>query len=221
MRKDGKPRYREAYPRLDVLRAAAAHRRGRDICVFRDDHRRILGLVRFAPQKDSVAAELTGYLHGPWLSLWRDGPRRIEFLESRNQPLEMRRAANCPACGARVQALVYVTRWGCAKCHRLSYRRQLVDRRTLDAEDLQRAMERLKQPRPKNMHQRKFAARRVADEATVERLRPLLGDPWRRVASAAHQTRVDGVWMSPAELRNDRDLAELYWNIFDQPGGPG
>ena len=32
-----RPRYREAYPKLDVPKAVASFRRGRNICAFRDE----------------------------------------------------------------------------------------------------------------------------------------------------------------------------------------
>ena len=212
---DDKPRYREAYPRLDVLKATAAYRRGRDVCAFHDDSGRVLGVVRFT-LVNLASAVMKGVLGGRQLKLWK-GPEHIELLSSSNDIAGLLRAAKCPGCGRRVQSLVYVNWWGCAGCHKLLYRRQLVDRRTLDAEDLVAAEQRLKEFRPRGMQQRTFAARRDADQATVDRLKPMITESWRRVASAAHQPRVKGVWMSLAELRARRDL-DHYWSAFDDLG---
>ena len=211
---DDRPRYREAYPRLDVLKAGAAYRSGRDVCAFQDDRDRVLGVVRFT-LVNLASAILTGVLGGRQLKLWKS-PEHLDLLTSPNDVAGLRRAAKCPGCERRVQSLVYVDWWACAKCHRLLYRRQLVDRQTLDAEDFTAAERRLKELRPKWRHQRKFAERRAADEAIVERFKATLTDPWLRVASAAHQRRVEGVWMSLAELREDRGLSD-YWTTFDEP----
>ena len=207
------PRYREAYPKLDVLQGSVAHRRGRDICAYRNESGRPLGVVQFVPQDDLAAAVLKTQLHGPYLTFWV-GSATIELLKSTNEPQGIRRAAACPACGGRVQTLFYVTSWACAACHKLLYRRQLVDRLTLAAEDLVEAEERLSKRRARGEHQRKFAERQAADQATVERLRPLVSAPWQRVASVAHQPRVDGVWMSLTELRDHPDLGPMYGSDF-------
>lgn len=45
------PNYLEAYPRLDVLQAAAAERGGRGTCVFTDESGRDLSKGHASPQK--------------------------------------------------------------------------------------------------------------------------------------------------------------------------
>jgi len=199
------PRHREAYPKLDILQASTSFRSGRNLCVYRHERGGVLGVLQFTPSSDWQTAILFGQLQGPQVPYW-SGEFLLRLLQTKNCVTATRRAAACPGCGRRVQMLYCVGGWSCAKCHRLHYRRQLVDRLTLAAEDLQEFEEQLTAPRPKWMHQRTFAKKRAADQASVDRLKPLLKDPWRRVASAAHQARVEGTWMSLRELHQDPQL---------------
>lgn len=207
------PNYSEAYPRLDVLQASAAERRGQSTCVFTDESGRILGGVRYFRVNDGVAVLQTA-VHGPYLR--HTGVSRIELVGGSNQPEGFGRFAKCPSCWRRVQVLSCTDSWACAECHRLKYRRQLVDRKVLDAEELVAAEGRLKEPRPKGTHQETFAKLRARDEETVKRLRPLFEGTYLPVASDAHQFKVESRWFSEAEIRADATLSFALGDLFDQ-----
>jgi len=207
------PNYSEAYPRLDVLQASAAERQGQGTCVFTDETGRILGGVRYFTVTES-AAVLDTFLHGPYLRHTRD-QIRLDLVEGNNRPERFGRFAKCPDCGRRVQVLCFTKSWACAGCHGLKYRRQLVDRKVLDAEQLLAAERRLKEPRPKGMRQDTFAKRRASDEETVKRLRAQFAGPYLPVASDAHQFKVQAQWVSEAEIRADTRLSFALGDLLD------
>ena len=209
------PNYLEAYPRLDVLQASAAARRGQGTCVFTDERGRILGGVRFIRVTESRVVLETS-LNGPYLRRGKD-QSPLDLLEGNNHPERLGRFAKCPACERRVQVLSFTDAWACADCHGLRYRRQLVGRRVLDAEELNAAEERLTKPRPKGMHQKSFASRRASDEATVRRLGPQFAGTYRPVASDVHNFAVDGQWMSEPEIRGNDRLYLVLQDLLD-PG---
>ena len=208
------PNYLEAYPRLNVLKASAAQRRGQGTCVFEDDSGRILGGVRFI-RLDEKFAVLDTLLQGPYLRRYEDRCR-LDLSEGNNHPERLGRFTKCPACERRRQVLIFTDSWACADCHGLKYRRQLVDRKVLDAEELLAAEARLKKSRPKGMRQDTFAKLRASDEETVRRLRPQFAGTYRPVASDAHNFAVDGQWMSEAEIRRDDRLYFVLQDLLDR-----
>lgn len=210
---DSQPKYREAYPRLDILQATAAYRRGETLCIFRNEQGRVLGAVRFS--FSASGALLRGELGGPSVPYWA-GVERLILLGAANDLPKVHRILACPKCGGRVQVLFCAAAWGCAACHGLHFRRQLIDRQTRDAEDLAEAELRLKKPRPKGMHQKTFAAFRAADTALVQRLRPVVDQGWRRVASAEHQARVSETWMPFETARRSPELSLMIGLSLDE-----
>lgn len=199
------PRYREAYPRVDILKAAANARKGRDLCVFGVGPDGILDVLRFTPNAGWTEAILTGSLGGPHIDFWK-GSTAVELVPSSGKFGTGARAAICPACRRRVQILVFTHRWGCPSCARLFYRRQLVDRTILRVEELQALRSRPKQ-RPKGMHQRTFRRR---ERRAMERI-VLLTDGLKKkqtfnVASGHHSYTVEAHWLSEQEFRTDSRL---------------
>ena len=202
------PKYREAYPRLDVLQAAASARQGCDLCVFGIGPG-IMGALRFTPNQDWTEAGLTGELAGRHIDIWK-GTTTIELIPSAGKFGTGARAANCPCCGKRVQVLVFTDRWGCPSCARLLYRRQVVDRTVLLFEDLN-AFSSLLKGRPKGMHQRTF--RQAAQRIKALRAE-LKGRPYQ-VASVHHRDIVEARWLSEEEFRRDSRLCGFF-----PPGRP-
>lgn len=209
------PKYREAYPRLDVQQACLEQRRGRDICVFRTEKGYVAGDIRFELSGSGDDALLKGHLSYKYFAPWSEG-LQIRLTHAPSSVRGLRRAAAaCPSCGQRRRILIYKDWWACGECHKLHYRRQLVDCQTLAAEDFVEAERRLAIPRPRGMHQKTFAERRAADEKLITRLRPIVGaHAWRRVASAAHQLRIESTWMTLDDFRYDEGL-RLFASDFE------
>lgn len=197
--RDQAPRFREAYPRFDVLRAVAEHRKGRALCVFEDERGGTAGWLGFTPT--ATHATIEGNLSGRYIGPWT-GPDEIALIRASNSVGLDARVTACPLCERRVQILVLRFRWGCPRCHRLLYRRQLVDRESLLWEELGELKEALKRGRRKGEHQRRFDARvRRRDELATK----LVGKP-RHVASVEHLKVVSSRWISEAERIKERGL---------------
>lgn len=207
------PKYREAYPRLDILQAAANARKGCDLCVFGIGPQGIMGALRFTPNQDWTEATLTGELAGRRIDIW-NGTTTIELIPSASKFGTGARTANCPSCGKRVQVLVFTDRWGCPSCARLLYRRQIVHRTILLFEEL-RTLELRPQGRPKGMHQRTFRAREHKATKRIKALRAELKGRRNPIASKHHLGIVEARWLSEEEFRRDSRLCG-----FSPPGRP-
>lgn len=57
--------------------------------------------------------------------------------------------------------------------------------------------------------------RRAADLEMVDRLSDVVRNGWLRVASAAHESRVRGTWLSSEDIAVDSELSFRFGSTFD------
>ena len=89
-------------------------------------------MLRFTPT--ATHGTISGDVYGRHLG-W-PGPDDIALVRAPNRFGSDARVTACPLCERRAQILVLRDCWGCPRCHRLLYRRQLVDGETVLWEDL-------------------------------------------------------------------------------------
>ena len=205
------PRQREAYLRIDIVEAMSALRRGQCLCVFKDEHGRLLGLVRFGTSPDACIAILDGDVLCAGVRSWC-GPYHLPLIANPNGVDPKRRAARCPSCAGRCQVLVWIGSWHCRKCDGLLDRRQLVSRETLMAEELANLREATKHGRTKNQRQASFD-RLLARQRQLE---DALRGKRSRQAAREHSKRIEGEWISVDEKGQRREL-----DVFAVPAEGG
>ena len=117
------PRYREAYPQFDVMRARAALDRGHSICDFTDRRGDPHGLARFNICGDRCQLEY--YFHFRHTEIGA-GWIELGLLPTSNGIAKTREMVLCPACDTKKRILFFKDTWSCASCLELSFRSQLI-----------------------------------------------------------------------------------------------
>jgi ribosomal protein L37AE/L43A len=183
------PIYREAYPAFDVNRATAAGQKGRELCVFSNERGLRLGVAFVTRPEGASSLVLEHTIGGPYLSYSDQGIRvRVEPLP--NQLNDARLAVLCPMCHRRRSILVYKDHWACAKCHKLLYRSQVVDKLTLKWERKEWLTAKIGKGRPLGMHNKKYVPLRQELDLLQEQFAGKLP----RYASAEHSYRISSEW---------------------------
>ena len=184
------PRYREAYPYLDIGRAKAAFERGNSICEFTDRFDKPLGVARFDLRGDrcqfeyNVRAPFYGYI----LS-WDE----FELTPILNGIAKRRLTIQCTGCTAHKKKLFLKEKWRCASCHELSFRSQLIHPLAKKWETFDALSERLKYGKPHGIHNNTYIT--LLDKLEECRTK-LYGKP-RRHASCKFSEIVKTVWRAP------------------------
>lgn len=151
------PRYLEAYPRFDMVRAkAATENEDLEVCEFADQIGRVHGLARFGDMtEDSIVLEYKitlPYLPGVYSST------KLKLVKAPNGVDENRIITCCPKCHKRKVLLVYLHGWACSNCHGLIYRSQTMPTCTRFFEKKNALHSIIKRGRPKGMHHATFSA---------------------------------------------------------------
>lgn len=197
------PRFAEAYPRIDFIRAQSAIAEGRTICVFERIHRGRLGQFSFGSYEEDEPHE-RGQMVGHTM-IWPDiHLRGLEFdtaFRIRPSPIggnHFREFVLCASCEKRRTVLVYVKDWKCRQCHGLLMRSQLIDRKLRLYEYIGDLEKRVAKGRPKGMHQATY-------EAQLEELRDLnrrvaqMPRSTAKVVAVEHDRIVTSRWVSVVE----------------------
>ena len=144
------PRYLEAYPRLDMVRAKAATEKELEVCEFVDHIGRVHGLAQFGDMTDEHIVfeyEITlPYLPSVYSSI------RLKKISSPNGVDENRIITQCPKCQKRKAVLVYFGSWACSYCHGLMYRSQTMTYHTRLFERKKHLLKIVEGGRAKGMH---------------------------------------------------------------------
>ena len=156
-----RPRYLEAYPRLNMVSAKAATEDGREVCEFANQSRQAIGLARFG---DMTA----NHIVLEYDIAQRNLPHacsaiRLDTVLTPNGVDGCRTITRCPSCMKKTIVLIYVESWACSKCHRLVHRSQTMDTNTRLFEKRNALRKVLSRGRPKGMQRAtflKFCAKR-------------------------------------------------------------
>jgi len=198
-----RPRFAEAYPRLDFIKAQRAIEEGRTICVFERPGRGRIGQFEFGSYESDEPYQI-GLMHG----LVRIGPDYHlsgTFVEVafriRPAPIGVNHHRNyvlCPSCENRKTVLVYETVWKCKDCHGLLMRSQLIDPHARLQEKIIDLEDKLAKGRPKGMHNATYQDKLEVLSQLKAREAPMPFD-YSKVVSRDHDRIVTSRWVSMAE----------------------
>jgi hypothetical protein len=149
------PRYLEAYPRFDVVKAKAATERERDLCQFTDG-KNVFGVARIGDAADTHLS-LQYSVQLPFLAMASD-TIVLELVPAGNGVDRHRVLVLCPACRECKIVLVLRQEWQCAKCHGLVNRSQCVPKISRMFERKDQIKKILANGRPKGMHRKTFSS---------------------------------------------------------------
>lgn len=193
------PRFSEAYPRLDSVKAQHAWRAGKTVCSWIAP-RRGLGSLQIerveAGERPTWLCATYRIVDNPAVLPYTEGTAIFDLEVIPCGHMEMRWYFRCPVCNERKKILVYGRSWACARCHGLHARSQLVSPRVRRQERCFELMRLLDHGRPKGMHQSKY--RRLCGERD-KLLRERGAEPLV-YASAAHNRIVTAEWLTLAEF---------------------
>ena len=184
-----RPRYREAYPRLDIMLATASFDAGQTICEFTDRRGERNGIARFGRSGDRCRLDYcfyfpqTGHVRH-WVEFdlrpVGDGstPRRVTIP--------------CPVCGSSRKILYFKDAWTCAPCAELLARVQLIPPAVRKWEKFDRLSQDFESGKPHGMHNSTYS-RILANIHKIET--ELYGKP-RVYASEKYFEYVSCTWRS-------------------------
>jgi len=187
-------KYREAYPRIDLVEADAAICAARPVCIFWNKKWPIGQAYLEENETADGSVVLIYFLQGPGM-YYGSGRVQLGIERSRAGMKPYRRHLLCPACAHRIQIIILKDCvWKCGSCHGLHYRSQVIDRPAAMAERIATLEERIGQGRPAGMHR-----------STYARLTHQLDKVRRRVgkfpqASGAHRRIISAQWVEPKDI---------------------
>jgi hypothetical protein len=192
---DAKPRYVEAYPRLNLFDGGLSRFNGGyvpyPVVWFRLGTRHAGGIIILSRTEDSVILAYDfpslPYCRGTDIA-------HLRLVKGSNPVDNARQYFQCEGCDKRTAMLVFAGAWTCPKCRGLRYRSQSVGSNVRRAEKLDRLEAQLGRHRPKHMRQGQYheLQQRAAE------LRNAIGY-LRHVASAEYADVVEALWMTIKE----------------------
>ncbi len=147
------PRFREAYPSLNIVNAKAALGRGKPVCDFVDHQGVTRGVARLEITNELCTVEWnfnfpqTGH---------RSGRRDLAIARANNGFGEHRLMVLCPGCRDKKVTVFFREDWACATCLGLLFRSQLVDPAVRKWAEFDKIKERVGYGRPKGMHNKTY-----------------------------------------------------------------
>jgi hypothetical protein len=120
----------------------------------------------------------------------------LRTVEMSNPLDSYRRYFLCPTCTEARRDLYYCQSWACARCHRLLYRSQLIDKEVKLWEERDRLRALLKKDRPKGMHNTTYFEHRLR----LAELDGRLHGRQEKIASDEHNTIITEQWVPAAEI---------------------
>jgi hypothetical protein len=159
-----RPRYREAYPRLDIMRAAGSFDAGQPICEFTDGLGQRHGIARFDRRGDLCQIEY--HFHFPQTALASD------WIELQLAPVDngftRRVTILCPVCGSSRKILYFKDAWTCASCAELLARIQLIHPDARKWEKLDKLSRGMESGKPHGMHSSTYT-RLISEIQAIEK----------------------------------------------------
>jgi len=191
------PKYREGFPRLDIVKGIAAIRRDKPICLFSSRSGIFRGYLNAEVDlKGRLVVEFE--LHAEYLQP-QEGCLAFSLVRPPKQAKLDRHQVICPRCGEPFGTLFFTGRWACGGCHGLGYRSQYAGKEVLERERKLARRDKLKSRfaggRPDGMWQATAdkLQRELADlEAWLER-EPMV------LASKRHSPVISAEWMGVTE----------------------
>ena len=192
-----RPRYAEAYPRLDVGDAQRAYAAGRPVCIQSRIGRGVVAVGQITAHLRSGA---------PWPLLqavfwfladyhqWMESAVECTFRLQAREPALRHLGAYviCDECQSARAVLVYADkRWACRQCHGLRMRSQVIDPGVRLQEKILELEAVVRRGRPKGMHNRTFAAQ-MAELKSLKAQRSGSG----MVVAAEHDKVVSAKWVT-------------------------
>jgi hypothetical protein len=123
-----RPPYVEAWPRLHVQQVAAAALKDRTLTVYTDDRGLRVGYALVDDEGDDTFSfdyrlEKTRHLQaGRAKQLFA-----LHLVPGVNKDKATIAMTDCPLCSRRVRICVFVSEWGCSRCHGLTNRSNFTD----------------------------------------------------------------------------------------------
>ena len=185
-----RPRYREAYPQLDVLNALRSFNKGQTICDFADSSGEKKGVAKFDRRGDRC--QLQYHFHFPQTALARDWVE-LELAPVSNGFTDSRVMVVCPVCSGRKRNLYFRDAWSCASCAELLCRVQLIHPDSRKWEKLDRLSRGLERGKPHGMHSKTYS-NRLSD---ILVLKNELYEKPRVYASNKYADIVSSTWRLP------------------------
>ncbi len=171
---DWRPRYREAYPHLDIVEAKSALKRGHSICEFTEPWSEVRGWARCEIIHDRC-------------QLWYDLDVRhvkqaknsiiFELVPTSNGIVNCRMMLRCPECGRGKRSLFFKDKWACQSCLGLLFRSQVVSPIAVKFEKLKELNEKLEKGRPHGMHNKTYfdiVAKKTKLQQELYGIRPIV-----------------------------------------------
>ncbi len=200
------PAYLEYYPRFDIVAALAARRRGSDVCEFRTQRQHWLAgqlIIAEYRSAQTITIDFCGGLPFPHIGGSSTAELRIDGDSQEEDPGGRSEALLCPTCNGRRFVLWYKCRWGCARCHKLLHRSQVIDPLARRAERVERLEKQVKPGRPAGMRRASFAKLRaqlaeLRDD--LEKRRAARGNDAPLDISADHQLILVARWLRARDI---------------------
>lgn len=185
------PRYREAYPQLDIVQAKAAFDRGDIICEFTDRFDEPLGVARFDIRGDRCQLEYE--IRFPFTETRTDW-KEFQLVLVPNGIAKNRVMILCPRCTTKKKILFFKKdKWSCASCLKLSFRSQLIHPLSRRWEKFYILANRLESGKPHGMHNKTY----IILLSHLELLRKELYGKQHRFASDKYSDILKCIWRSP------------------------
>lgn len=208
----GKP-HCEAFPAVDILEVARSLRAGSRLCVWEDEHGRVVGEGRLLTL-DADRMVLQYSFRGSANIAPANSVLEVYVSGTWRNPHVIRRNFDCPACQRHVQMLFYVSAgWACRICHNLVYLKQRLAVVN------------------KKIHQRDQMVKKLADFSEGERhsrephnQQRHIDQINRELAAAGCASlpeellyRTSGRWLQPGEVAPATDLGFSAGGVLPEP----
>lgn len=189
---DIRPRYVEAYPRLDLFAGGLSAWNGGEpplpVVRYRIRTFHVGGVIIRARMQHVLVIDY----HFPSLPYCRGRDQaEIKLIKTPNGVDDERQYMQCDGCGYGYSKLVFDQEWRCRRCLNLAYRSQRIGTGVRLTEELYRIEARLGNGRPKHMHQAKYRS----DMERAAALRWQLGFK-RPAASLDYTNIVEAEWLT-------------------------
>ncbi|MCL6741458.1 hypothetical protein LZ518_09975 [Sphingomonas sp. RB56-2] len=191
------PLYREAYPRLDIVKAAAAMERERPVCEFTNQNGNPKGWLLVEIEDGNRLIAMYDLFAEYFPS--HAGAALLKFIPAPLHANPNRHLLICPKCERQLITLFYRGWWACGDCHRLGFRSQYVSREVRARENRfarwKQLVQQFENGKPHRMRQV------TADRLLRERdfLRSRLSSEPRLQASEQHQPIITAEWIDIVE----------------------
>ena len=202
------PKYREGYPRFDIVEAKAeTEQREKDLCRFINERGGCLGDASIDDfDLKSGVLRLKMYVAGPYIERF-SGTVPMPIEPAPNGVDEERLFLRCRGCKGRFAVLFFKDAWACGKCHKLLYRRQLLTPGVILYERFTSLQKQFGRGKPHGWRQSTFEPYK----AELDHLAAYFKDRIPQWASEEHSYRIDTVWVQAKDFPGDIFSSDADW----------